>query len=54
MLSTIAAESENYSSGATDATFMLYVTEHVPTEFGVEEYLWALLLNVLIVLVLIS
>ena len=41
VLSTIAAESENYSSGATDATFMLYVTEHVPTEFRVEEYLWA-------------
>lgn len=41
VISTIAANSTNYKGGAPDASFLLYVTEHVPTEYRVEEYLWA-------------
>ena len=41
VLSTMAAATSNYVGGSAKATFMLYVTEHVPTEFRVEEYLWA-------------
>jgi subtilisin family serine protease len=37
----MAAKSENYVGGATGATFMLYISEHSPTEYRVEEYLWA-------------
>jgi serine protease AprX len=41
VLSTIAAKATGFTGGATDATFLLYVSEYVPTEFRVEEYLWA-------------
>jgi serine protease AprX len=41
VLSVIAAlQPDTYTGGAPDATFQLYVTEEVPTEYRVEEYNW--------------
>ena len=42
VLSTMAGVAANYRGGTPDATYLLYVTEYGPTEFRVEEYLWAL------------
>lgn len=42
VFSTIAAVSSGlYQGGAPAATYLLYVTEYVPTEYRVEEYFWA-------------
>lgn len=41
VLSTLAAKSgESFSGSAPEANYLLYITEHVPTEFRVEEYNW--------------
>ncbi|HEU5146664.1 MAG TPA: S8 family serine peptidase [Chryseosolibacter sp.] len=41
VLSVIAADiPDAYTGGAPDATFQLFVTEDVPTEYRVEEYNW--------------
>jgi serine protease AprX len=41
VLSVLAASIHaNYTGGATEASYLLYVTEHVPTEYRVEEYYW--------------
>lgn len=40
VLSVIAANSASYTGGAYQASFYLYVTEDVPTEYRVEEYNW--------------
>lgn len=41
VLSVIAAEiPDAFTGGAVDATFQLYVTEDVPTEYRIEEYNW--------------
>jgi hypothetical protein len=40
VFSVIAAKSDTYTGGAYKATFELYVTEDVPTEYRVEEYNW--------------
>ncbi|HZY81565.1 MAG TPA: S8 family peptidase [Cyclobacteriaceae bacterium] len=40
VFSVIAANSDTYTGGAYAASFYLYVTEDVPTEYRVEEYNW--------------
>lgn len=40
VFSVIAANSDAFTGGAYNATFQLYVTEDVPTEYRVEEYNW--------------
>lgn len=41
VLSTMAAQKEDsYQGIAPDASFMLFVTENVPTEYRIEEYYW--------------
>jgi len=41
VLSILAAKSgESFTGAAPEANYLLYVTEHVPTEFRVEEYNW--------------
>lgn len=40
VLSIIGAHDGNYSGGAPGASFLLFVTEDVPTEYRVEEYNW--------------
>lgn len=40
VFSVIAAESTNYTGGAPDADFYLFVTEDVKSEYRVEEYNW--------------
>jgi len=40
VFSVIAASSDTYTGGAHEASFYLYVTEDVPTEYRVEEYNW--------------
>lgn len=41
VLSVLAAEiPDAYTGGAYEATFQLYVTEDVPTEYRIEEYNW--------------
>jgi serine protease AprX len=40
VFSIIAAHSTSYTGGAYEATFQLYVTEDVPSEYRVEEYNW--------------
>ncbi len=40
VFSVMAANSDTYTGGAYEASFYLYVTEDVPTEYRVEEYNW--------------
>lgn len=40
VLSVIAANATTFTGGAHEASFYLYVTEDVPTEYRVEEYNW--------------
>lgn len=40
VFSVIAANSSAFTGGAYNASFQLYVTEDVPTEYRVEEYNW--------------
>ncbi len=40
VFSVMAASSDMYTGGAHEASFYLYVTEDVPTEYRVEEYNW--------------
>lgn len=40
VFSVIAANSDSYTGGAYNATFQLYVTEDVSSEYRIEEYNW--------------
>jgi subtilisin family serine protease len=40
VFSVMAANSDTYTGGAHEASFYLYVTEDVPTEYRVEEFNW--------------
>lgn len=40
VFSVIAARSDSYTGGAYEATFQLYITEDVDSEYRVEEYNW--------------